>query len=135
MPQGLDLDRSPAEGLHLGLAGQAVQTVDRHAAGAADPVTAGAAEGQGPVLLPFDFVQHVQNGYKLGYYQELEVVDEDGHDRDWVEEVIEDDESDELKANESMLWWILEYFGGTGSKHDKERIRIVRQLQNGEYKD
>lgn len=44
-------------------------------------------------------------------------------------EVIEDYEVDELKSGESLLWTVMEYFGFGGSKHDKERIMIVRKKQ------
>ena len=42
----------------------------------------------------------------------------------WVRE---EDGNDDLKAIEAVLWDILEYFGHYGSKHDSERIRIVRE--------
>jgi hypothetical protein len=42
----------------------------------------------------------------------------------WVRE---DNENDELQAIERVLWDILTYFGHYGSKHDSERIRIVRE--------
>lgn len=42
----------------------------------------------------------------------------------WVRE---EDEQDELKAIEAVLWDVLQYFGHYGSKHDAERIRIIRQ--------
>ena len=43
--------------------------------------------------------------------------------------VIEDDEVDELKSGESLLWEVMEYFGFGGSKHDRERIMVVREKQ------
>ena len=43
--------------------------------------------------------------------------------------VIEDDEVDELKSGESLLWAVMEYFNFQGSKHDAERIRVVREKQ------
>ena len=43
--------------------------------------------------------------------------------------VIEDDEVDELKSGESLLWAVMEYFGFGGSKHDRERIMVVRKKQ------
>src|SRR5690606_20068063 len=42
------------------LAGQAVDAVDQHGVGPADPVGAGAAEGERAVHLPLDQVEHVQ---------------------------------------------------------------------------
>lgn len=41
--------------------------------------------------------------------------------------VIEDDEVDELKSGESLLWEVMSYFGFGGSKHDAERLFIQRQ--------
>jgi len=46
-----------------------------------------------------------------------------------VRTVVEDDDVDELKSGESLLWTIMEYFNFGGSKHDKERIRVVREKQ------
>jgi len=40
--------------------------------------------------------------------------------------VIEDG-VDELLSHESLLWRVMEYFDFSGSKHDKERIRITRE--------
>lgn len=40
--------------------------------------------------------------------------------------VIEDDEKDELKSHEILLWEVMEYFSFGGSKHDKERLKIIR---------
>lgn len=41
--------------------------------------------------------------------------------------VIQEDDKDELKAHEELLWEIMEYFAFLGSKHDSERLRIVRE--------
>lgn len=43
--------------------------------------------------------------------------------------VREEDEEDELKHHEKLLWDVIEYFGFGGSKHDKERLQIVRKKQ------
>jgi len=43
--------------------------------------------------------------------------------------VIEDDDNDELKSHEELLWRIIEYFNFQGSKHDAERIRVIREQQ------
>ena len=61
------------------------------------------------------------NGYKLGWWDET-----DDGERIWHEEYIEDDEADELKSGENLLWRIGDYFAILGSKHDAERLRIVR---------
>jgi len=65
------------------------------------------------------------NGYKLRWADELD----DGSDV-WHEEYIQDDEGDGLKSGEELLWWIVDYFGFGGSKHDAERIRVVREKQD-----
>jgi len=59
------------------------------------------------------------NGYTLRFPNDMG----DGFCLD----VIEDDESDELKSDEELLWHVMEYFGIGGSKHDPERLRIVRE--------
>ncbi len=46
---------------------------------------------------------------------------------DGTDSVIEDSEKDELLSGESLLWTVMEYFNFSGSKHDPERLRIVRQ--------
>jgi len=45
--------------------------------------------------------------------------------------MIEDDEKDELKSNESLLWEVINYFNFGGSKHDKVRLQITRVKQKG----
>lgn len=42
-------------------------------------------------------------------------------------EVIEDDDKDELKSGEELLWYVMEYFSFYGSKHDPERLKVIRQ--------
>ncbi len=42
-------------------------------------------------------------------------------------EVFEEYKDDELLATEKMLWFLLEHFDMRGSKHDSERIKIVRE--------
>jgi hypothetical protein len=46
--------------------------------------------------------------------------------------VFEESERDELKDIEALLWFVLEFFGKYGSKHDPERIRIIRQRKDSE---
>ena len=41
--------------------------------------------------------------------------------------VIEEDDNDELAGIEKLLWRIVDALGFYGSKHDAERIRIIRQ--------
>ena len=45
----------------------------------------------------------------------------------WIDEVIEYDDGDELAGAEKLLWRIAEYFAFLGSKHDKERLQVVRE--------
>ena len=66
------------------------------------------------------------NGYLLEYEDE----NEDGSPRT-IFEVIQDGPDNQaltgaLKSGEELLWWVMDYFGFGGSKHDAERIRIVR---------
>ena len=62
---------------------------------------------------------------KVGSGYILEVpVPNDELGKKWVRE---EDGEDELKAIETVLWDVLTYFGHYGSKHDDERIRIVRE--------
>ena len=72
-------------------------------------------------------INKVENGYILSYEDELN--DETKIVRKIV---IQEDESDELKAHEEMLWQVIEYFGFYGSKHDKERIRVIREGQGND---
>jgi hypothetical protein len=46
--------------------------------------------------------------------------------------VIEDDDRDELKSHEDLLWEIMNYFAFGGSKHDKERLKITRETRKDE---
>ena len=44
--------------------------------------------------------------------------------------VIEASDSDELRAIERLLWTIIEFFGFVGSKHDTERIWVIRRVRD-----
>lgn len=46
-----------------------------------------------------------------------------------INDVIEDNENDELKSHEELLWAIMKHFNFGGSKHSPERIRIIREKQ------
>jgi len=64
-------------------------------------------------------ITHVDNGYLLeGLSSNMGVP---------MSMVIEDDEEDELKSHESLLWQVMEYFNFGGSKHDPVRLRIIRE--------
>ena len=65
------------------------------------------------------------NGYKLRWWDEL-----DDGSCVWHEEYIEDDEVDELKSGEELLWEVADHFSLGGSKHDAERLKIVREKRD-----
>jgi len=56
-------------------------------------------------------ITRVSNGFFL-----------EGNDGNWLIQ----DTDDPLKSTEELLWDVTEYFLLGGSKHDAERIRIVR---------
>lgn len=64
-------------------------------------------------------IKKVNNGYIL-------------YNSDGTEDVVEEDERDELKVHEALLWKVMEAFNFQGSKHDPERLRVVREKPNGE---
>jgi hypothetical protein len=41
--------------------------------------------------------------------------------------IIEEDEKDSLAADEKLLYEVMNYFGFQGSKHDSERLRVIRE--------
>ena len=65
-------------------------------------------------------IKRVENGYIVEYYD----VEKEGI----FELLFEEKENDELKATEVLLWEILNYFGKAGSRYDKERIIIEREV-------
>ena len=65
-----------------------------------------------------------QNGYTLAGN-----FDADGKPFKFI---IQDDEEDELKSHEELLWETMNYFAFYGSKHS-ERLRIIRE--GGEKND
>ena len=68
-------------------------------------------------------ISKVDNGYIL----EGDTEDSEGYTHKVVEEI-----DDELAANEKLLWAVMEYFSFMGSKHDPERLRVVRQKKQKE---
>lgn len=60
-------------------------------------------------------ITRIDNGYVL-----------QGNNIDYA---IEDNDQDELRSHADLLWKIMEYFNFGGSKHDPERIRIIREKQ------
>ena len=62
-------------------------------------------------------ITRVSNGFFL-----------EGNDGNWLIQ----DTDDPLKSTEELLWDVTEYFLLGGYKHDKERIRIVREKRGEE---
>lgn len=61
-----------------------------------------------------------------GFILEFEEETEDGGPYP-AAETIQDDENDELKSWESLLWFVMEYFALGGSRYDKKRLYIARK--------
>jgi hypothetical protein len=61
-------------------------------------------------------ITRAQNGYSLEFPNDSPYV-------------IQENENDNLKEHEELLWYVMEYFNFEGSKHDLERLRIVREKQ------
>ncbi len=59
---------------------------------------------------------------ELGHY--ILEANNTGFKHRWI---IEDDEEDELKSHERLLNEVMDYFVFGGSKHDTERLRIIRE--------
>lgn len=70
-------------------------------------------------------ITRVDNGYILEWEEDSSEPGETIYHK----HVIQEDESDELFHHEGLLWQIMEYFSFGGSKHDPERIRIVRETR------
>lgn len=70
--------------------------------------------------LPTFEIERLDNGFVCNMFD----GDEEG---DWNTSVYQEDENDELKAIEEVLWSIVEFFGKMGSRYDKERIHICRK--------
>ena len=66
-------------------------------------------------------IERVENGYIVKFPKE-----EDGLQSKIL---IQDNPQDELRSHEVLLCEIMNYFNFGGTKHDKERIRIMREKQ------
>ncbi len=44
-------------------------------------------------------------------------------------------DGNEVKSAQKMLWEVMEYFNLFGSKHDSERLRVIREKDHKEIKD
>jgi len=51
----------------------------------------------------------------------------DKEDCETDEFVLEENDGDPLRVHEELLWELMDYFHFGGSKHDKERIRVIRE--------
>ena len=63
-------------------------------------------------------VERVDNGFVASY---LEEVDGEFEERRSCFE----GNGDDVEAFQRLLWFVTDYFGMTGSKHDKKRITIT----------
>lgn len=63
-------------------------------------------------------ITRVHNGFVCQFKNEDDIIQA---------EVISDEEDDSLKGGELLLWWIIDYFGIDGSRHDAERLTITRE--------
>ena len=67
-------------------------------------------------------ITRVRNGYVCKY------PDSNGEGETHFEtQVFSDDDADELKSGEDLLWWIIAHFGISGSRYDIERLTITRE--------
>lgn len=73
-------------------------------------------ESEGKIVPWRLIITRVDNGYVL-----------EGNDES--RSVIQENERDELSEHIQLLWQVQEYFGFGGSKHDKERIQVIRKIQ------
>jgi len=67
-------------------------------------------------------INRAGNGFRMNWREE----GEDGMTLH-QEEVIQDNEQDELKSGESLLWFVMNYFDLGGSRHDKQRLHVIRR--------
>jgi hypothetical protein len=66
-------------------------------------------------------ITRADNGFTLEWEEE----NEDGGPYPTME-VIQDDEDDEMKSGEELLWWVMSHFDLGGSKFDKKRLNVNR---------
>jgi len=76
-------------------------------------------------------VKRDENEWKLTISREMNCYLLEGMVEDITRKwSVEDDETDELKSHENLLWEVITYFGFGGSKWDEERIKIVREKKD-----
>jgi hypothetical protein len=67
-------------------------------------------------------ITRVRNGYVCTY------PDSNAYDETRFEtQIFSDDDADELKSGEDLLWWIIAHFALSGSRYDTERLTITRE--------
>ena len=73
-------------------------------------------------------ITRLDNGYLL---KDAGHEDPDTEPSEWVIEDCDeyDKGDDKLKAGETLLWEVMEFFSFGGSKHDPERLKIIREKQ------
>ena len=70
-------------------------------------------------------IERVDNGYIL-----TPLGQDESDSQEWViEDGLDGDGIVNLTSGEALLWEVMDYFNFGGSKHDAERIRIVREEQ------
>jgi hypothetical protein len=72
-------------------------------------------------------ITRVSDGYLLEYRNDEYSYDENPDVSPLIQAVVADDEGDELKGGEELLWRVINHFGLEGGRHDKERLRITRE--------
>ncbi len=76
-------------------------------------------------------VKKDDNEWKLTIWREMNCYILEGMVDDSIRKwSIEDDEADELKSHEVLLYEVMNYFGFSGSKHDEERIKPTREKRD-----
>jgi len=75
-------------------------------------------------------ITRITNAYVLSWDEEFDEVSPDHPLYETKSMAIEDSERDELNAHERLLWEVMEFFGFGGSKHDEERLKIIREKRD-----
>ena len=51
----------------------------------------------------------------------------ESQDMESQEFVLEDNDADALRSHQDLLYEVMDYFAFSGSKYDKERLKVVRE--------
>ena len=80
-------------------------------------------------------IETANNGYILSYQETLETEEENNEKEETKYIVVEDKDGNnstvETRTTQSLLWAVMEYFNLFGSKHDTERVSVIRRDING----